>query len=407
MALAKLRLSKTASNILFNKVGSSNLKLFFLTSHPMSMVVFMLPHLRALTPYWRLHVLANTKEADMLQKRGLDLPVEFAPVERQIRPLADIKALWFLFKKFKAERPIVVHTLTPKAGLLGMCAAWLVRVPVRVHTFTGQVWVTRQGPMRWALKAADQCIAFLATDVLVDSPSQRRFLIQEGVVSFQGSSVLAEGSICGVDTQRFIPSHQARQHVRADMGSSNDALVCLYLGRLNRDKGVLDLASAFAQVANKHPRAELWVVGPDEDGMFAHMQTILRASSQQVRRVGYTEVPERFMQAADLFCLPSYREGFGSSVIEAAACGVPALVSRIYGLTDAVVEGQTGWAFEAGNVEDLAAQLDALLAASSQLQSRGEAARANVVRVFEQSFITSAMLAFYKARLKTLEAKDA
>jgi glycosyltransferase involved in cell wall biosynthesis len=86
---------------------------------------------------------------------------------------------------------------------------------------------------------------------------------------------------------------------------------------------------------------------------------------------------------------------------------VPALVSRIYGLTDAVVEGQTGWAFEPGNVEDLAAQLDALLAASSQLQSRGEAARANVVRVFEQSFITSAMLAFYKARLKTLEAKDA
>jgi glycosyltransferase involved in cell wall biosynthesis len=380
--------------------------IIFLTSHPMSVVVFMFPHLRVLQGNWRLQVLANTQEEDLLQKRGLDIPVEFAPVERQIRPWADVKAMWLLFKKFKAERPIVVHTLTPKAGLLGMCAAWLARVPVRVHTFTGQVWVTRQGPMRWVLKAADQCIAALATDVLVDSPSQRRFLIQEGVVSAQGSTVLGKGSICGVDTQRFSLSRPVRQQVRTDLGSANDALVCLYLGRLNRDKGVLDLAAAFAQVANKHPKAELWVVGPDEDDMFAQMQSLLGMCKQQVRRVGYTNEPERFMQAADLFCLPSYREGFGSSVIEAAACGVPALVSRIYGLTDAVVEGQTGWMHEARNVQDLAVQLDALLEEPTQLQIRGEAARANVARVFAQSLITNAMLAFYEARLETMGAKD-
>lgn len=373
----------------------------------MSVVFFMLPHLKALQANWRLQVLANTQEADLLQKRGLVVPVEFAPVERQIRPWADIKALWCLFKKFRTERPFAVHTLTPKAGLLGMCAAWLARVPVRVHTFTGQVWVTRQGLMRWVLKAADQCIAALATDVLVDSPSQRNFLIQEGVVSAQGSAVLGEGSICGVDTQRFSPNRPARQEVRADLGSTNDALVCLYLGRLNRDKGVLDLAAAFSQVANQHTKAELWVVGPDEDDMFTQMQSVLGTCSQQVRRVGYTNEPERFMQAADLFCLPSYREGFGSSVIEAAACGVPALASRIYGLTDAVVEGQTGWMHEAGNVQDLAAQLDALLEAPTQLQIRGEAARANVERVFEQSLITNAMLAFYKTRLETLGTKHA
>jgi glycosyltransferase involved in cell wall biosynthesis len=283
----------------------------------------------------------------------------------------------------------------------------LARVPIRVHTFTGQVWVTRQGPMRWVLKAADQCIAAFATDILVDSPSQRRFLIQEGVVSAQGSAVLGEGSICGVDTQRFRPSNLMRQQVRTEMGTDTDALVCLYLGRLNRDKGVLDLAAAFAEVASKHPKAELWVVGPDDDDMFAQMQSVLGACNHQVRRVGYTNEPERLMQAADLFCLPSYREGFGSSVIEAAACGVPALASRIYGLTDAVVEGQTGWMHEAGNVQDLAAQLDALLGSPAQLQSRGEAAKAHVEGVFEQSLITNAMWAFYKARLETLGAKDA
>lgn len=366
----------------------------------MSVVVFILPHLRVLQSNWSLQVFANTQEKDLLQKRGLDVSVEFMPVERQISPWADIKAFWCLFKKFKVERPVAVQTLTPKAGLLGMCAAWLARVPLRVHIFTGQVWVTRHGPMRWLLKAADKCIAALATDVLVDSPSQRRFLIQEGVVSAQASVVLGSGSICGVDTRRFSPSPLVRQQVRIDMCSSSDALVCLYLGRIIRDKGVLDLAAAFAQVAHKHSNAELWVVGPDEDDMFAQMQKMLSACGQQVRRVGYTDKPERFMQAADLFCLPSYREGFGSSVIEAAACGVPALASRIYGLTDAVVEGQTGWMHEVGNKQDLATQLDALLKAPSQLQSRGKAARANVEGVFEQSLITNAMLDFYKTRLE-------
>lgn len=382
-------------------------KLFFICSSPTSISAFLKPHLETLHSVYFLFVLANTKDSRFLQKDGLDLVVEFVPIERKIHLLADLKALWWLFKRLVLERPNAVHTLTPKAGLLGMCAAWLARVPVRVHTFTGQVWVTRQGLMRLILKAADRSIAAMATDVLVDSPSQRNFLIQERVVSAQKSIVLGEGSICGVDTQRFSPNPLTRQKVRADMGSSTDALVCLYLGRLNRDKGVLDLAAAFAKVAGKHPRAELWVVGPDEDGVFAKMSSMLATCSQKVRRVGYTKEPERYMQAADLFCLPSYREGFGSSVIEAAACSVPALVSRIYGLTDAVLEGQTGWMHEAGNVQDLAVQLDCLLEAPTKLKTVGEAARENVVRVFQQSLITNAMLDFYKVRLRTGATKDA
>lgn len=112
------------------------------------------------------------------------------------------------------------------------------------------------------------------------------------------------------------------------------------------------------------------------------------------------------MQAADLFCLPSYREGFGSTVVEAAACGVPALVSRIYGLTDAVSEGQTGWMHEAVNIQDLADQLHALLQAPTQLKRMGEFARVNVERVFEQSLMTNAMLDFYKTLLEKVVAND-
>ena len=369
----------------------------------MSVVVFMLPHLKAMQTQFTLQVMANTRETDLLQQRGLDISLDCAPVEREIRPLADLKALWWLYKRFRIEQPAAVHTLTPKAGLLGMTAAWLAKVPLRVHTFTGQVWVTRQGPMRWLLKVADQCIATLATDVLVDSPSQREFLITEGVVSASRSSVLGAGSICGVDTQRFVPNLAVRKIVRGELGASDDALVCLYLGRLNRDKGVLDLAAAFAQVAINNPKAELWIVGPDEDELFGQMQNLLFAVSHKIKRVGYTNKPERFMQAADLFCLPSYREGFGSSVIEAAACGVPALASRIYGLTDAVVEGQTGWLHKAGDVEDLTVKLTSLLLDKTELMNKGINARNNAINLFEQVKITAEMNHFYEKKLKQLK----
>lgn len=374
-------------------------KICFVVSSPMTAVCFMLPHIRVLSAFAEVHVFAETNDSTLLQQHGVDIAIKSVPLVRHISPLADIKSLFILYFRFKRLRPDAVHTVTPKAGLLGMIAAWLACVPFRVHSFTGQVWVTRKGPMRWLLRAADRLIAAMATDVLVDSPSQRNFLIENGVVSFDNSAVLGSGSICGVNIQRFTPSDTIRRLVRSEMGTLPDTLVCLYLGRLNQDKGVLDLAAAFAKVALNYPDVELWVVGPDEANWFEQMQVLLGDSTHQVKRVGFTPEPERFMQAADLFCLPSYREGFGSSVIEAAACGVPALVSRIYGLTDAVAEGLTGWMHEAGNVQDLSQQLNTLLANPAELAAKGQAARKYAETVFAEEAISLAMLEFYKKRL--------
>lgn len=373
-------------------------RILFLTTHSMSVVAFMLPHISVLKGLLTVQVMANTTDSALLQRRGVNVVVEQAPIVRAITPWADVKALWFLYWRFKRGNLSAVHTITPKAGLLGMAAAWLAQIPVRVHTFTGQVWVTRQGPMRWLLKAADKCTALMATDVLVDSPSQLVFLIEQGVVSDKGGVVLGAGSICGVNTRRFHPSASNRRAVRIEMKTQPNALVCLYLGRLNYDKGVLDLATAFARVALQHPQAELWIVGPDEANWFEQMQVLLGDATQQVKRVGFTPEPERFMQAADFLCLPSYREGFGSSVIEAAACGIPALASRIYGLTDALAEGHTGWMHEPGNVQDLVRQLNFLFANPTEIAIKGQAARHFVKTMFSEDEITEAMLQFYKKR---------
>jgi len=371
----------------------------FVTSHPMSVVAFILPHIRALKSLMPVKVFANSNEYNLLQQRGVDVPIVFVPILRTIAPWSDIKGLWTLYWQFKKNKPLAVHTVTPKAGLLGMAAAWLARVPVRVHSFTGQVWVTRTGFMRWLLKAADKCIAALATDVLVDSPSQRDFLIAQNVVTKERSGVLGAGSICGVNTKVFSPNRNVRKVVRDELGTEPDTVVCLFLGRLNPDKGVLDFASAIAQIADDHPEAEFWVVGPDEANYFQQMQVLSGKAINQVKRVDFTPTPERYMQAADLFCMPSYREGFGSSVIEAAACGVPTLASRIYGLTDAVVEGETGWMHHAGDTQGMAQKLDYLLANPAEITSKGHAARLYVKTFFAEEIVTDAMRNFYKHRL--------
>lgn len=382
-----------------------NSGIIFVTSHPMSVVSFMSPHIRALKSLMPVQVFANCNESALLQQRGVDVPIDFVPIVRHIALWSDIQALWVLYWRFKKSRPQAVHTITPKAGLLGMLAAWLARVPMRVHSFTGQVWVTRTGFMRWLLKAADKLIVAMATDVLVDSPSQQDFLIEQGVVTAEGSTVLGAGSICGVNTERFSPNESIREVVRNELGTAFDAVVCLYLGRLNRDKGVLYLASAFAQLAGKHPKAELWVVGPDEADYFQQMQALLGRSASRIKRVDYTPTPERFMQAADLFCMPSYREGFGSSVIEAAACGVPTLASRIYGLTDAVVDGQTGWMHKAGDVQEVIQQLDRFFSNPAELASKGNAARRYAKTFFAEEIVTDEMRYLYKHRLAQIQNK--
>jgi len=365
----------------------------------MSLQTFMLPHIRRLDAFYDISLMANFEDGTVPAKLGLDIDIESLPIVRKIDGLRDIKALWFLFRFLRKKQFNAIHTITPKAAFIGMLASWAAGVPIRTHSFTGQVWANKKGLKRVVLKFFDKVTSILATDLLIDSPSQKDFLIKEGVVSNLNSDVLGSGSICGVNVDRFSQNERVKSEIRDELRTSVDAIVCLYLGRLNRDKGVLDLARAFAQVSDKHPLAELWVVGPDESDCYSEMQVLLGKAANSVKRIGFTSTPERYMQAADLFCLPSYREGFGSSVIEAAACGVPALASSIYGLTDAVVEGQTGWMHNAGDVQDLAEKLDYLLAAPAELALKGEAAREYVENYFAEEIVTDAMLQFYQKRL--------
>lgn len=370
-------------------------RLCYVVSSEITVKAFLLEHIRAAAADYDVSVIANTADTGGL--RALGVPVGITPVaiERRIAPPADLAALWALYRLFRRRRFDLVHSVTPKAGLLAALAGALAGVPVRLHTFTGQVWATRAGFGRWLLKRIDALTATACTHVLADSGSQRDFLVTEGVVAPDRIAVLAQGSVCGVDAGRFKPDAAARARIRAGWGVSPDAVVFLYLGRLTVDKGLLDLARAFAVV----PEAVLALVGPDEEGLTDRIRAACGAQAGRLRFVGYTGEPQAYMAASDVFVLPSYREGFGSTVIEAAACGLPAVATRIYGLTDAVVDGVTGFLIPPRDPASLAKRMRELAGDASLRQRLGTAARERSLRDFSQAALTQATLAYYERRL--------
>jgi len=373
-------------------------KICFIVATPMTASAFLSGHMRALCHDYEVHLVCDLDERGALDRIGQDVHVASIGILRKFSPKADLIALMSLVRHFSNHRYDIICSVTPKAGLLGMLAGFLSRTPCRIHIFTGQVWVTRSGLVRWGLKALDKLLAWLSTDLLTDSNSQREFLIGQLITRSEKIQVLADGSICGVDTDRFKINVDLRTEVRQQLGVPESALVVLFLGRMSRDKGVLDLASAFARLASKHDNAWMLWVGPDEEELTQDILNRCKGVGNRSCFVGFTTEPERFMAAADIFALPSYREGFGTSVIEAAACGLPSVCSRIYGLTDAVVDGVTGLLHAPTDINDIERQLEVLVMNEQLRFQLGASARRRAVDDFGQARLTASFKSFVDAR---------
>jgi len=277
-----------------------------------------------------------------------------------------------------------------------MLAAALAQVDIRIHTFTGQVWATKLGFGRVALKKLDKLIGCFCTHILVDSPSQRQFLLDEGVIASEKSCVLQKGSISGVDVNRFKPDYSARLRIRENLQIADGDVVFLFIGRLNRDKGILDLAVAFSNVACRHANARLLIVGVDEANLSEEIHRITENFEKQVEFIEFTPVPEEYMAASDVLCLPSYREGFGNVIIEAAAVGIPTIGSKIYGITDAVVDGYTGLLFTPRDVAALESCMEKMVGNDELRQSLGKAAHNRACEDFSSQKLSAAWLKYYQ-----------
>jgi glycosyltransferase involved in cell wall biosynthesis len=386
---------KFSADITSNQISEKPTVVFVVTT-PFAVNSFLFKHILSLSESHDVFVCTNLS-AYKLDERLFNIAnVHHISFSRRISILADLICLFKLTAFLSRVSPIVVHSITPKAGLLAMLAGRLVSVPNRWHTFTGQVWATRKGFTRALLKCMDRLIAFCATKVFADSPLQVHYLSDEGVVHNHEIEIIGRGSIAGVDLTRFRTDKVTRDKVRERMDVATDICVFLFVGRLVKDKGIYDLISALDRVASSINKVELWVVGPDEEAILENLIMLAHEYKAPIKWLGATHEPEVYMIAADVMVLPSYREGFPSTIIEAAACKVPTIAYEIYGVMDAVVKDITGLLVEVGDVNAFA---DAMLSLSSNRELRlqlGQNAKDRVVMYFDNEYVTKSWVEYYR-----------
>lgn len=374
-------------------------KVCFVVAESGTAEVFLKEHIMALSKEFEVYLVANIASNENLSTLCVN-DLKNIKIYRKINIRADLKALCKLYLYMRKMRFDAVHSVTPKAGLLTAIASFVARVPHRIHIFTGQVWATRKGVMRCLLMLMDKLTAILDNHILVDGNSQRDFLIRNHIISRKKSLVLGAGSICGVNVEKFKPQAQIRQEERRKLKLSDRQVVFVFLGRLNRDKGVYELFCAFNQLASQFDNVFLLIAGYDEENCIAKLgnYAFIR-ENDNFKYVGLTRTPENFLQAGDVFCLPSYREGFGSSVVEASCLGLPVICSDAYGIMDAMVDGETGLRCKVGDAFSLCEAMKKLYEFSELRKKMGEAGRQRVLEQFDGAMITKKWVEYYHSFL--------
>jgi len=327
--------------------------------------------------------------------------VHAIPMARAITPIRDLKVLWQLWRTLRAVRPDIVHSHTPKGGLLGMVAAILAGTPIRVYHLRGLAFVSESGLRRWLLRLTERISCALARRVLAVSHSMRSIAVEEGLCRPEKIKVLLGGSGNGVDAKgRFKPLDlTARCAARAQYGISHDATVVGFVGRLARDKGIVELAVAWRLLRERHPGLHLLLVGWDElEPALADLGAALRAD-ERVHVTGPQSGMARLYAAMDVVALPTYREGFPNVALEAAAMALPIVATSVPGCVDAVQDGVTGTLVSARDGIALAAALERYLSDPLLRARHGEAGRQRVLTDFGQEAIWDAIAAEYRSLL--------
>ena len=318
-------------------------------------------------------------------------------IQRGISIWKDLKAVWHLYRFFRKMKFDAVHSVTPKAGLVTAMAAWMAGIPHRTHIFTGQVWATKQGFSRWMLKAIDKLIAGLDNHILVDGKSQCSFLVKEGVLKEDQAEVFCNGSIAGVNAERFVPDAVARKDERDKIGIKEDVVTYIFLGRFNHDKGIDELYEAFNRLAAEEKDIFLLLVGDDEEGYLDKVSAYINIKEDEnFHNYGLTRQPERVLNAGDVFVLPTYREGFGSSVLEAACIGLPCICSDAYGALDAYIPNETGLQCHVGDAESLYQCMKNMHDDKNMVAEMGRKSRERALKDFNVKPISENWLKFYK-----------
>lgn len=322
-------------------------------------------------------------------------------ISRKISLFYDLKALCNLLYIYIKIRPNIIHSVMPKAGLLSSLAGILAFVPIRIHTFTGQVWATKTGFSRRFFKFIDKLVFMLNTVCLTDSPSQSEFLADNGfLVNGNAIQYLGKGSLSGVNLDIFdLNIVKNRSALRHELGINENDFVYVFLARKSIVKGIKELIESFAKVVFL-PNVKLLFIGPDEsDGYLDILLAENEKITNKIVNLDIVRNHEKYLALSDVLCLPSSSEGFGSIVVEAAALGVPSIGFDIVGLSDSIENGYSGILVPFKDVNKFSEAMIELYENPEYLKKLKLNARERVVKYFSADAIYIFQNNFYKSLL--------
>ena len=329
---------------------------------------------------------------DFRKKYPLETVIEL-PMERHISLIKDLKALCQMVGVLRREKPYMIHSMTPKAGLITMIAGWLCRVPIRIHTFTGLVWPTAVGLKRKILMATDWITCACATHIIPEGQGVLDDL-KNNKVCRKPMKVLGYGNVRGVDMGRFNPARFS------DVKKDESKFRFIFVGRIVGDKGINELVEAFVRVNAEYPATELALVGRFESELDPLKDETIMAIEENScidacgPRYGDGLLVE-YMKS-DCFVMPSYREGFPNTVLEAGAMGLPSIVTDINGSREIVINGENGLVVPSKDPDALYEAMKQMVEDSSARDKMTANARPLIESRFEKNFVQGCLIKFYE-----------
>ena len=380
----------------------SKSKLIRITTVPISLDKLLSGQLNFMSQFYR--VTGVSSEPEYLRIVGVKEKIEVHHVEmtRQITPVKDLQSVYQLYLFFKKEKPLIVHSHTPKAGTVGMLAAKLAGVPNRLHTVAGLPLMEAKGAKRRLLNLVEKLTYLCATKVYPNSFGLEKIIIGEKFCASKKLKVIGQGSTNGINTGHFNSSNisqEEKDKLIEELKISAADFVFTFVGRLVSDKGINELVAAFKGVQLEFPNAKLLLVGPLETKLDPLFPATLEEidSNDAIINVGYQNDVRPYFAISDALVFPSYREGFPNVVMQAGAMGLPSIVSDINGCNEIIIDSFNGLIIPVKNSDAIYAAMKRIVEDKNLYQNLQQNARKRIVDNYEQSVVWEAILAEYKS----------